>query len=82
MQPEAVLFGVGYPVAVGVIARFVPVVRERRWSWLAAHHLGVAAIVTGWALRGDAPAAALNASWLAAATLWYALGARKPSVRH
>ena len=79
MQPEAVLFGVGYPVAVGVIARFVPVVRQRRWPWLAAHHLGVAAVVTGWALRGEAPAAAVNASWLVASSLWYALGDRRGS---
>ena len=77
VQPEAVLFGVGYPVAVGVIARFVPVVRLRRWRWMVAHHLGVAAVVTGWALRGEALAAAANASWLAASSLWYARGARK-----
>ncbi|HVL03886.1 MAG TPA: hypothetical protein VM386_05570 [Acidimicrobiales bacterium] len=76
MQPEAVLFGVGYPVAIGVIARFVPVVRERRWHWLAAHHAGVVAIVAGWALRGEASAVAANASWLAASTLWYALGGK------
>ena len=76
MQPEAVLFGVGYPVAVGVIARFVPVVRERRWRWLAAHHAGVLAIVAGWALRGEASAAAANASWLVASSLWYALGGK------
>ncbi|CAN5233409.1 hypothetical protein BH24ACT1_BH24ACT1_07290 [soil metagenome] len=76
MQPQAVLFGVGYPVAIGVIARFVPVVRKRRWRWLAAHHAGVVAIVAGWALRGEAPAAAANASWLAASSLWYALGGR------
>ncbi|HEV2069218.1 MAG TPA: hypothetical protein VGR26_05455 [Acidimicrobiales bacterium] len=76
MQPETVLFGAGYPVAIGVIARFVPVVRERRWQWLAAHHAGVLAIVAGWALRGEAPAAAFNASWLAVASLWYALGGK------
>jgi hypothetical protein len=80
VQLEAVLLGVGYPLSIGVIARFLPVVRQRRWRWLAAHHLGVAAIVTGWALRGQASAAAVNASWLAASSLWYALGARGPDL--
>jgi hypothetical protein len=46
---------------------------------LAAHHLGVAAVVTGWALRGEAPAAAVNASWLVASSLWYVLGDRRGS---
>ncbi|HEV2810895.1 MAG TPA: hypothetical protein VGV93_10935, partial [Acidimicrobiales bacterium] len=69
-------FGVGYPVAIGVIARFVPVVRERRWRWLAAHHAGVLAIVAGWGLRGEALTAAFNASWLAASSLWYAVGGK------
>ena len=76
MQPEVVLFGVGYPVAIGVIARFVPVVRQRRWPWLAVHHAGVVAVVAGWALRGEAFAATINASWLAASSLWYALGGK------
>lgn len=81
MQPEAVLLGVGYPVAIGVLTRFVPVVRERRWPWLAAHHAAVLAIVAGWALRGEAPAAAVNASWLAASSLWYAVGGREQPAR-
>ena len=38
-----------------MILRFVPVVRERRMKWLVAHDLAVAAIVTGWALKGDGP---------------------------
>ena len=71
------LFAFGYPVSIAVILRFVPVVRERRLKWLVAHELAVAAIVAGWALRGDRRAVAINASWLVAATIWYVLGRRR-----
>jgi hypothetical protein len=64
----------GYPVSLVVIARWVPVVRERRWRWFAAHQAGMAAIVVGWLLRGKAGPVALNGAWLVAASLWYALG--------
>ncbi len=77
MQTSDVLFGIGYPLSIGVIARLMPVVRERQWRWLAVHHLGVAAIITGWALRGEASAVAVNSSWLAASSLWYGLGGKK-----
>jgi hypothetical protein len=72
------LFAFGYPTSITVILRFVPVVRERRLKWLAAHDLGVAAIIAGWALKGDRRAVAINASWLVAANVWYALGGRRP----
>jgi hypothetical protein len=75
------LFVVGYPTAIVVILRFVPVVRERRLKWLVAHDLGVVAIVAGWALKGDRRAVVINASWLVAANVWYALGARRSQVR-
>jgi hypothetical protein len=52
-------------------------VRERRLKWLVAHDLGVVAIVAGWALKGDRRAVAINASWLIAANVWYALGGRR-----
>jgi hypothetical protein len=71
------LFVVGYPVSIAVIARFVPVVRERRLKWLVAHDLAVAAIVAGWALKGDRRAVAINSTWLIVATAWYALGGRR-----
>jgi len=70
------LLAAGYPLAVGVLARFPAVVRERRWRWLAAHHLGVGAIVAGWALRGRPSAAAVNVAWLVASSAWYAAGRR------
>jgi hypothetical protein len=72
------LFAFGYPTSIVVIARFVPVVRERRWSWLAVHHLAVAAIVAGWVLKGDRRAAAINSSWFVASSVWFALGGRRP----
>jgi len=72
-----VLFVFGYPASIAVIARFVPVVRERRWKWLAVHDVAVAAIVAGWALKGDRRAVAVNASWLVAANVWFALGVRR-----
>jgi hypothetical protein len=71
------LFAFGYPVSIAVILRFVPVVRERRLKWLIAHDLAVAAIVAGWALKGDRRAVVINASWLVAANVWYALGGRR-----
>lgn len=71
------LFAFGYPTSIVVILRFVPVVRERRLKWLVAHDLAVAVIVAGWALKGDRRAVAINASWLVAANIWYALGGRR-----
>jgi hypothetical protein len=68
------LLAFGYPVAIVVITRFVPVVRERRLRWLVVHHMGVTAIVSGWAISGDRSAVAVNAAWLVASSLWYALG--------
>jgi hypothetical protein len=72
-----VLFAFGYPISIAVILRFVPVVRERRLKWLIAHDLAVTAIVAGWVLKGDRRAVAINASWLVAANVWYALGGRR-----
>jgi hypothetical protein len=72
-----VLFAFGYPISIVVILRFVPVVRERRMKWLVVHDLAVAMIVAGWALKGDGRAVAINASWLVAANVWYALGGRR-----
>ena len=68
------LLAVGYPVAIVVIARWLPVVRRRRASWFWAHAAAVVAIIAGWAIRR--PVAALpNVVWLVASTLWYRWGA-------
>ena len=73
---QIVLFGLGYPVSVAVVSRFVPVVRERRWRWLAVHHAGVAAIIAAWATRRESVPVALNSTWLVASSAWYVLGGR------
>ena len=74
MTAATALHVVGYPVAVVVIARWVPVVRERRTAWFAAHEAAVAAITLGWVLRDRPPAAAVNATWAVVAAVWYAWG--------
>ncbi len=71
------LFVVGYPVSVVVITRFVPVVRQRRVKWFAAHQLGVAAVVAGWAVERNWPSVAANGAWLAAAAAWWVHAGRK-----
>lgn len=70
------LFLFGYPVSIAVITRFKPVVKERRWKWLAVHHAAVSAIVTGRLLRHDKRGAVVNGAWLVSSSLWYALGGR------
>lgn len=68
----------GYPVAVAVITRWLPVVRERRWPWFVAHQAATAAIAAGWALQGRRVAAAVNVAWFLVAAAWYA---RRPGAR-
>ncbi len=75
MNPAQIaLFGFGYPASVAVISRFVPVVRERRWRWLAVHHLAVTAIIAAWATRREGVPVAVNSTWLVASSAWYVLG--------
>ena len=71
------LFVLGYPVAIAVIVRFIPVVRERRTRWIVAHEIAVAAIVAGHALNDNTSAVVINGAWLLIAVLWYALGQRR-----
>jgi hypothetical protein len=65
------LFAFGYPASVVVIARWFPVVRERRQRWFVVHALAVSAIVAGWALRGEWRSVAINATWLVISIIWY-----------
>ena len=74
---RAVLFAFGYPVAIAVIVRWVPVVRERRIRWFVLHELAVAAIVIGWATRGRWSGVAVNGSWLVIAAVWYWTAGRR-----
>ncbi|MGH8922438.1 MAG: hypothetical protein ACRD0H_29560 [Actinomycetes bacterium] len=76
-----VLFAFGYPMAIVVIARFVPVVRQRRTRWIVIHHVGVAAIIAGWALAASGRAVVINTAWLVASTGWYLLGGRRTRTR-
>jgi hypothetical protein len=71
------LFVVGYPISIAVICRWLPVVRERRTAWFVAHQLAVAAIVAGWALRGDTQAVGVNGTWLVVAAAWYLAAGRR-----
>jgi hypothetical protein len=71
------LFVFGYPVAIVVIARFIPVVRYRRIRWIVAHEVAVAAIVAGQALNDSTSGVVINGAWLVIAALWYALGGRR-----
>jgi hypothetical protein len=70
---EKVLFGIGYPVAIVMISRWIPVVGERRTTWFVAHGLAVAAIVAGWVLRHRTQGVVVNGSWLVIAAAWYAI---------
>jgi hypothetical protein len=70
-QAAITLMVVGYPVAIVVIARWVPVVRERRTTWFAAHTAAVAAIVAAWVIEGRAATVAVNATWLVVSIAWY-----------
>jgi hypothetical protein len=72
VNPAAIaLMVIGYPVAIAVIARWVPVVRERRTAWFAAHTAAVAAIVAAWVIEGRASTVAINATWLVVSIAWY-----------
>lgn len=77
---ELALFGFGYPASVAVISRFVPVVRERRWRWLAVHHLGMVAIIAGCVSKRTAAGIVANGAWLVASSAWYAAGGRRQRV--
>ncbi len=69
----------GYPVALVVIVRFVPVVRERRLTWFAVHELAMACICAGFVVMGDALPIIPNALWLVIAAWWYSTGGRAAS---
>ena len=71
------LFVIGYPVAIVVIARLRAVFRERRTSWFLAEEAATAAIVGGWAIVGRTPAVVINAVWgVALAVAWAVTGRR------
>lgn len=68
---STVLFVFGYPVSIAVIARWIPVVRERRLRWFVVHQLAVAAIVAGHALQESGRGVLVNGAWFVVAAAWY-----------
>lgn len=66
MTPPDLLLIAGYPVALVVLARLRSVFRERRTTWFVAEEAASAAIALGWALKGRAEGAAVNALWATA----------------
>ncbi len=67
-------FAFGYPVSIIVIARWIPVVRERRWRWFCVHQVAVAMIVAGWIIEGQGRSVAVNTTWFVIAAVWYPRG--------
>src|SRR5436305_13299580 len=59
----AVLRLAGYPTACAAIARWVPIVRDRRRGWMIAHELGMGSICLGWALVPRWSGVAINGAW-------------------
>ncbi len=83
MNPiRLVLHAVGYPVALVVIARLVPVFRERRTRWFVAEEAATAAIVAGWALEGRTSAVVVNSVWgVGLAFMWHLRRPKTPPQR-
>lgn len=76
---RTVLFVVGYPAAIIVIVRWVPVVREPRTSWFAVHTVAMSAVVAGWLLDHRWSAVAVNGAWLVGSVLWFTAAGRRPA---
>jgi hypothetical protein len=62
---------VGYPAALFVIVRWLPVVRQRITSLFVVHEVAMAAIAVGWALVPRWSGAAVNGAWGVIAAGWY-----------
>ena len=62
---------VGYPAALFVIVRWLPVVRQRITSLFLLHEAAMAAIAVGWALVPRWSGAAINGAWGVIAAGWY-----------
>jgi hypothetical protein len=67
----SVLLVIGYPLALGVLVRWRPVLAERRVWWFVALEAATASITAGWLLRGRPVPAALNGAALVGfAVVW------------
>ncbi|MEA2826530.1 MAG: hypothetical protein QOG43_969 [Actinomycetota bacterium] len=75
-----VLLVVGYPVALGVLARLRPVLRERRRAWFLVLEAATVLISVGWLLLGRAAGPIINGLALVAfAGAWWWTGRRQPA---
>ena len=73
----SVLLMIGYPLALGVLARLRPVLAERRVWWFAALEAATASVTAGWLLnRRPLPAAVNGAALLGFAIAWLITGQR------
>ena len=61
----SVLLVIGYPLALGVLARLRPVPAERRVWWFAALEAATASVTAGWLLHARRLPVALNGAVLA-----------------
>ena len=72
-----VLLVIGYPLALGVLARLRPVLTERRVWWFATLEAATASITAGWFLHGRPVPAAINGAALVGfAITWLITGQR------
>ena len=75
---KAVLFVVGYGVAVVVLLRWGTVLRERRWTWFLALEIATATVAVGYALIGNRVGFALNAAFVMVfALVWWRTSSRR-----
>ena len=73
----AVLLMVGYPLAVGVLARLRPVLTERRGWWFVVLEAATASITAGWLLRRrPLPAVVNGTAFVGFAVAWLMTGHR------
>lgn len=61
-----VLLVIGYPAAVAVLVRLVPVLVHRRVAPFIVLESATACIVVGWSVTGSRPAAIVNGAFLVA----------------
>lgn len=80
----SVLLMMGYPLALGVLARLRSVLAERRVWWFVALEAATVSIAAGWLLHGRLlPAAVNGAALIGFAIAWLVTGQRAvPPVRN
>jgi len=73
----SVLLVIGYPLALGVLARLRPVLAQRRVWWFTTLEAATASIAAGWLLHGRLLPATINGAALVGfSTAWLVTGRR------